>query len=361
MYRDLAVQILILAVLLLLVPTVVGGIATGATGEGTQDGTALSFRWVSGQIILWAGFQVICVPMILAERRFQDVVVLFSGYMAAMMLLAVAVDIRHRSNNSFGKRVKKAGREKDMVAFLLWGSVVSLVLVQLVLACLLSYEEGDDAFYVAVSTITADADTMYQTLPYTGGTTGLDARHGLAPMPIWVAYLARISGMQAVTVAQVVLPLTLIVMTYGIYLLLGKRLFPDGRRKLPLFLLAIQVLVLFGGYSVYSAENFLLVRTAQGKSIMANIVIPFLMYLFLVILEQLQSEKRSGAGLWLMTGLTMVAGCLCTTQGALLSCVLLGAAGLCMIACYRRWRLILPLIGCGIVPICCALFYFWLG
>lgn len=354
------VQILILAVLLLLVPTVVGGIAVGVTGEESRDGTALILRWVSGQIILWAGFQIICVPMILAQRSFRDVVVLFSGYMAAMVILAVAVGIRRRTGGFNPKCFRNVRHEKDTIAFLLWVCVVSLVLLQLVLACLLSYEEGDDAFYVAVSTITVDADNMYQKLPYTGGTTGLDARHGLAPMPVWVAYLARISGMRAVTVAQVVLPLTLIVMTYGIYLLLGRRLFPESRRKLPLFMLVLQFLVLFGGYSTYSAENFLLVRTAQGKSVMANIVIPFLLYLFLVIMERLQAEGKTGMGLWLMVGLTMVTGCLCTTQGALLTCMLLGTVGLCMAACYRRWRIVLPMMGCGILPVCFALLYFWM-
>ena len=34
-------------------------------------------------------------------------------------------------------------------------------MITLVLAVVLAYEEGDDAFYVAVSTITADADTMF--------------------------------------------------------------------------------------------------------------------------------------------------------------------------------------------------------
>lgn len=353
-------QILILAVLLLLIPTVVGGIAAGVEKEGIRGGAALPFRWVSGQIILWAGFQIICVPMILAQRSFRDVVVLFSGYMATMVLLSVAVGIHRRVGSPALKRVRNDNLEKDIAAFLLWGCVVGLVLLQLVLACLLAYEEGDDAFYVAVSTVTVDAGNMYQKLPYTGTTTGLDARHGLAPMPIWVAYLAQVSGMRTATVAQVALPLTLIVMTYGIYLLLGKRLFPDGRRKLPLFMLMLQLLVLFGGYSTYSAENFMLVRTAQGKSVMANIVIPFLLYLFMVIMEKLQAEGKMGMGLWVMVGLTMVAGCLCTTQGALLTCMLLGIAGLCMAVCYHKWKLVLPVMGCGVVPVCFTLLYFWL-
>lgn len=354
------VQILILAALLALVPTVVGGIAASVEKNGTRETRNILWRWVNGQIILWAGFQVICVPMILAKRSFKDVVALFTGYMAVMVLLAVAAGFRRKPGKRPDRKPVGSGQEKDTVVYLLWGGVCALLLLQLILACVLAYEEGDDAYYVSVSTLAEASDRMYEHMPYTGGFTGLNARHGLAPMPIWVAYMARISGMRTVTVAQVALPVVLILMSYAVYYLIGRRLFPDGGRKLPLFLLMLELLVLFGGYSVYSAENFLLVRTAQGKSVMANIVIPFLFWRLLMILERIQEEERTKFMDWLMVGLAMVVGCLCSTQGTLLTCMFLGIVGLCAVVCYRRWRLLLPLTGCGVIPVCMAVLYFWL-
>lgn len=352
------VQILILTLILLAVPTVIGDIAARVDGEGALTGINLPFRWVSGQMILWAGFQLISVPMILADRTFQDLVFLFSGYTAALALLSVAVGIRRYAKKRQIVDPHAGRREKDMLALCLWVSVGVLLLVQLILAGLMAYEEGDDAFYVAISTITESSNSMYKILPYTGGTTGMDARHGLAPLPVWVAYLARLSGMRTVTVAQVALPMVLIVMSYAIYYLLGRRLFPDRGRKLPLFMLFLQVLVLFGGYSTYSAENFMLVRTAQGKSVLANIVIPYLLLLFLSMLEKLQTEGKTEFRIWLMVGITMIVGCLCSTQGTLLTCMFMGIVGLCAVVCYRRWRLLLPIAGCAIVPVCLAFLYF---
>ena len=347
------VQILILIFLLVPVPMVVGGIAA-------KVDTGLPFRWISGQIILWAGFQIICVPMILVNRNFQVVVILFSVYTAAMVLFAIVAEIRRQVKGVSGNVSRNRSREKDTVAQLLWVCVAVLVLTQLVLACVLAYDEGDDAFYVAISTVTEATDSMYKILPYTGGSAGMDIRHLLAPMPIWVAYVARVSGMRAVTVAQIALPVVLIVMSYAIYYLLGRRLFSDGMRKPALFMLVIQFLVLFGGYSTYSAENFLLVRTAQGKSVMANIVIPFLLYLLLVILEKLQVEEKTGAGIWGMVALTMITGCLCSTQGSLLNGMLLGIVGLCILVCYRQWKLLPVMVGCGFFPAGMAFLYFWL-
>lgn len=150
-----------------------------------------------------------------------------------------------------------------------------------------------------------------ESFPIPGAETLLDARHGLAPFPIWVAYLAWLSGIPSVTVAQVVLPMSLIGMAYCVYLLLGARLTEKhGERSLPFFMILVELLVIFGGYSLYSAENFLLVRTAQGKAVLANIILPFLLFLFLLLLEKLEKEELQGKCFWLLFFCTMAAGCL---------------------------------------------------
>lgn len=349
----IAIQILILGIILLIIPTIVGGIFVNVDKSFVK----LPFMWISGQILLWAGFQCICVPLILLEKKFSTVVGLFWIYMGLLALLSVFLYFirKHKRAGSF--RVISGTDEKKPYR-LLWLVFWGLLAFQLAMVCLMAYEEGDDAFYVAISTITENADTMYRKLPYTGGSTGLDARHGLAPFPIWVAFLARISGIPSVTVAHVALPMVLIVMSYGIYYLIGKHLLAGRRQALPFFMILVELLVLFGGYSVYSAENFLLVRTAQGKAVLANIIIPFLFLLLLLLLERLQKEERAGAGYWLLLAFTMTAGCLCSTLGTLLTCMLVGVTGLCAAVCCRRWRVLVPMALCCTIPVLVALLYF---
>lgn len=348
-----AIQILILSMILLVIPTIVGGLFVNVD----KSAGGLPFMWISGQILLWAGFQCICVPLILLEQRFSVVVRLFGIYMILLAALSVFLYFIRKHKRLWGLRVISGAKEKRSYRFL-WLIFWGLLVFQLVMACLMAYEEGDDAFYVAISTITENANTMYQKLPYTGGTTGLDARHGLAPFPIWVSFLAEVSGMPAVSVAQVALPMVLIVMSYGIYYLIGKHLLAGRRQTLPFFMILVELLVLFGGYSVYSAENFLLVRTAQGKAVLANIIIPFLFLLLLLLLEKLQKEERAGAGYWFLLAFTMTAGCLCSTLGTLLTCMLVGETGLCAAACYRRWRVLVPMALCCMIPVLVALLYF---
>lgn len=352
------IQILILVLLLGAAPVLVGGLFVPADREGFD----LPFRWVSGQMFLWAGFQIICVPLILLHQNhnFRHLCILFGGFMAAAVLAALGAEVR-RKKEPKKLLAEKRGRERDKVAFVLWLLVLGLLLLQMVLAAVMAYEEGDDAYYVATAVITEGSDTMYQILPYTGFTTGLDARHGLAPFPVWVAFLSRLSGVHAAAVSQVVLPVVLIAMAYSVFFLTGRRLVGDNRRGFPLFMLFLELLVMFGGQSLYTSENFLLVRTAQGKAVLAGIVIPFLVWLLLSAAARLQRGEKAGFRYWLLLGMTMVSGCLCSTQGALMVCLLSGAGGLCTALCFRSPKVILPVAVCCVTPMIYSVLYLLLG
>lgn len=357
MCRGLILQILILAVLLLPVPAVVGGLAVSAVGKNRSFAEQLTFRWVSGQIILWAGFQVICVPLVLAQRSFKDLVLLFSGFAAAMVLLAVASDLRHREGGFW--RQEKGGGKKESI--LLWVLFLGLLLFQLVQAVRMTYADTDDAYYVTVSAITQSSDTMYQVLPYTGFGTGLDMRHCLAPFPIWIAYLAKVSGMPAVTAAHVIIPLALISMTYVIFYLIGIRLFPEKDGKLPLFLVFTELLVLFGNYSIQTVENFMIARSRQGKAALGSIVIPFVLFLLLLLCEKLKEKQKITPVFYLVLLASTAAGCLCSTIGALLLCMLVGVTGLAAAISYKRYLMLLPLAAACAPCVCVALLYLILG
>lgn len=348
------IQLLLLAILVLVIPATVGGLTAGVD-------KSLPFRWISGQFLLWAGFEVICVPMVLTKRTLGDLAVVFLGFMAAMVLLSLAVGIQRHIKAAPGAwKTEKANGKKDIASILLWLCAALLLVLQLVLAVLLAYEEGDDAFYVAISAAAESSGAMYLTHPYTGAGALLDMRHALAPFPMWEAFLARLTGMRTVIIVQAVLPVILILMSYAVYFLMGKRLFRNAKRKQAVFLLLLEILILFGGYSLQSAENFLLVRTGQGKAVLANIVIPFLFLMLLDILEELQQRGKNNVWKWVAVAAAIAAGCLCSLEGTLLTCMLLGLAGVCMLVCYRQWKLILPMAGCSVVPVCIALLYLWM-
>jgi len=353
----LAVQILLIGIIMFIVPVMAGGFFY----KVEKSFGNILFMWISGQIMLWAGFQCICVPVILRWGSFGDVKKLFLGF-TAVLAVGGAIICALRSLKG-RKAYKLVGCNKHYINrqyIVLWGIFAVLLLTQLILTGVMAYEEGDDAFYVAISTITIDAETMYSKLPYTGGTTGMDARHGLAPFPVWISVLASLSGLPATTVAHIVVPIVLIIMAYAIFYLVGCHLLEKHRAYLPYFMLLVEVMVLFGGYSLYSAENFLLVRTSQGKAVLANLVIPFLFLLFILLMEKIQ-KKEWTADIWILLTSTMITACLCSTLGALLACMLLGIVGLCIMVCYRKWNVLIGMAFSCAVPVCVAALYFVLG
>lgn len=347
----MVLQLLILALLLLVAPLLAGGIFSGAEGDAGR----LPFRWVCGQFCLWAGFQLICVPLILMEESFTHVLYLFSGYGLVLVIAGAARDIvcrrkRKAEEQAAGEAVGRAGRAEGI----LWLIFAALLLFQLFQAVRMTYTDGDDAYYVALSTTVADSDVMYRKSPYTGYSMELDVRYGLEPFPVWIACLAKLSGMEAVLAAHLVLPAVLIAFAYASVYLLGRQLFPGRDWKLPLYMLFVGILVLFGDYSIYTAENFLIARSRQGKAALCGIVIPFVFYLIILWLKRLEKKEKLPVYLYMLLLAANMAGCLCSTLGGVLICMLAGIVGLLGAVCYRRPGQMAAMALCCLPSVCYA-------
>lgn len=347
----IVVRLLWLAVLVFVLPACVGNCFAGVDKPHKN----IVFLWISGQILLWAGFQVICVPVILTEGRLEKVVLWYGVYITGLLVVSAVLWFRNH------KGPKAVWTQKpDREAVILWVIFGVLLLLQLVLAVVMVYNDGDDAYYVAISTAAQESGKMYQKLPYTGMSTELDVRHGLAPFPIWIAWLSQMTGIATVAVAKTLLPVALISMTYGVFYLIGSRGLSQGK-NLPLFLICTEVLVLFGDYSFYTVENFMIARSRQGKAALGSILIPMIFFLLLILFRRLQEKQKITVGFWILLTAVMTSCCLASTMGALLACMLVGVAGICGAIAYQNRKLLLPLAACCVPCIIYAGMYLVLG
>lgn len=347
----IVVRLLWLAVLVLVLPVCVGNCFAGVDKPHEN----IVFLWISGQILLWAGFQVICVPVILTEGRLEKVVLWYGVYITGLLVVSAVLWFRNH------KGPKAVWTQKpDREAVILWVIFGVLLLLQLVLAVVMVYNDGDDAYYVAISTAAQESGKMYQKLPYTGMSTELDVRHGLAPFPIWIAWLSQMTGIATVAVAKTLLPVALISMTYGVFYLIGSRGLSQGK-NLPLFLICTEVLVLFGDYSFYTVENFMIARSRQGKAALGSILIPMIFFLLLLLFRRLQEKQKITVGFWILLTAVMTSCCLASTMGALLACMLVGVSGICGAIAYQNRKILLPLATCCVPCIIYAGMYLVLG
>ncbi|MBQ8822330.1 MAG: hypothetical protein IJZ82_06780 [Lachnospiraceae bacterium] len=342
---------LILLFWLGILPVIVGSIFTG---KGCINNNSIVYRFMSGNMLLWAVFQVICVPCVVKEKSFVLVV---TGYvLVSLLLFAIGIfcGVKNPLRPERSRR-PELGEKLAVTVFAI------LLLLQVVCAVVLTYADGDDAFYVAVSSITNSSNTMYMINPYSVGATELDVRHGLAPFPVWIAFLARVSGLHTTMVAHVIVAVYLILMSYGAFYLVGVQLFRDKKQMLPPFMVFVSLQVLFGDNSFRTPENFMLARSRQGKAAMGSIIIPMIVFLMLVILNQLKEARAVGIRTWIALAATVTAACLCTTLGTFLTCMMIGVMGICSLFVYKKWRTVGQMALCCIPAVCFALLYFVLG
>jgi hypothetical protein len=336
--------IFILGGLLILLPCIVGGIFCNRTEWETMGWPlTLTGSLIQGHLLLWAVFQLISVPFILMRQPFTHVVIVYGTIMGLMAIVGLFCWVK--KGFPIKLHLPTAG-SKGYLEVVLWIIFWGLLIFQIIRVFTMTYQDGDDAYYVVISTLTEESDSMYQKQPYTGGGTELDIRHGLAPFPIWIAFLAEVSGIRTAAVAHVAAPAVLIPMTYGVFALIGSQLFHGKKDRLPLFLILTEVIVLFSDYSISSPENFLIARTRQGKATLGNLVFPFMIYLILRILKRMDKEEKIELRLWFLLTASVITGCLCSTMGALLCGLMLGVAGICGAICYRKWKFLIPMALC---------------
>lgn len=358
-------EVIGLFVLILWLFVIPGCIGAGAAAFVDKQRKSPAFMWITGMILMWAAFQLICVPFVLLEAYADGMFPWVVRSFLVVSLAAAAVSILMARRKTAGLKalgvVPLDKRRIPLKEKLLWVVFFALVMLQLAASVFLTYGDGDDAFYVTVSTLTEASNTLYKMAPYNVGTTGLDIRHGLAPFPIWIAFLSRISGLKTAFVAHTAVGTALIGLTYTVYYKISQILWPDQKECQPIFLIFTALLVLFGDYSYKSPENFMIARSRQGKAALGNIIIPVVFLLLLMILKQIQEGEKAEWMLWILLCAAVTAACLCSTLGTFLMCLLLGITGVCAGVLFKSLRIVIYMVICCIPAIVFAVMYFWLG
>jgi len=333
--------------------------------KGRKAQVSITFLLPAGILISWAVFQLISVPFILKAGRFETVTYIADSLFLLLSLTGWLLIWKKRKTGKEKLMIWiQEKRNSGLLNWILWIIFFISVFFQLYQSYILAYADGDDSYYLPISTAADLGGTMYLLDPYTGAPTTLDIRHGLAPFPIWLAYIAKHCGVNAAVAAHTLLPLVLIPATYMIYLEIGKVICEKKEKLLPFFMILVSLLQIFGNYSIYPASTFLLTRTRQGKEALGNIILPFLFLILLQLGKKVSESKenrwRDYAGILFWIAVISTAGCLCSTMSVFLILLMSMTIALLLSVSYRNYYSI-PVCLTGCIPcICYALLYFFL-
>ena len=323
--------------------------------------------FLAGYFCMWALFALAAIPAVLWVEydNFTVASAVFTVLSISCAILGLFLWYRNRAADKeslLGVRprndtdvIKEAGL-KNMLKGMLraerieWLLFFLLLGFQLYKAAAFASFDGDDAYYVVESLLAQETGTMYRILPYTGGSTGLDVRHILAVFPMWVAFVAVKAGIHATIVSHMVMPFALIPLSYLLYYELGKHLFRgESAENLPVFMVIMSLFQIFGNVSIYTNETFFLTRTWQGKAVAGSLVIPAILWLFLLLNEEREQEKKADAGLWLLFVCVNMTVGICSSIAVFLVSILTALTAFVLMIMKKDIRLLLR-FGAACIP-----------
>jgi len=331
---------------LLVVPSLIGSLVINQLFR--EDKTDLMLAVACGAACMMAIFYILVIPMLFLNMSLHVLVICWS---VLMLYLCVIALIFNR------KRCRKIIKDNlNQIKLLSWiaGIVILLVVLQTLFAAIYQHEDADDAFYVASATTSVATDSIFQFDPYTGlAFDTYPANYVLSPFPIFVALLSKLVMLHPAIIAHSVLPAVLIPLSYIVLALLAKRLFPDQPASVMYFLLFVCVLNIFGNVSVCTSSSFLLLRIWQGKAVLANIILPAILYFSL---RAMSGKKNYGE--WLILLVCSFAACLVSSMGIVLAPIMIVCLGIVFAIRNRSMHTFAysiaccaPCITCGIIRI----------
>ncbi|MBR6257293.1 MAG: hypothetical protein IKR23_07940 [Lachnospiraceae bacterium] len=278
-----------------------------------KESSALE-NYVFGLAAVWALFEVISVPFIIASAPFSVLSTVYSVVLA-LLVLAGSVKLTLRRKKEISDK-----KDFDLRSLLPWIPVILLLLAQCVFFVMFQHYDGDDSYYVAQSTITLKFDTMFRRDVNNGFYIEVEGRHALGALPIWISWLSDMSGLHPAIIDHSIMAPYLLTVMYAVYAMFSGRIIKDKKWR-PVFVLLIGLWYIHSNVSLYTAETFAYTRTWQGKAVFANIIVP----LAFCLVADIYSRTKNTLPLCLMLSLCAV---FCTSTAVYMLIILYGCAGL---------------------------------
>lgn len=300
-------------------------------------------NFLIGNIFIWALFQLVTVPLVLAKQSFLIVVTIVNVVLFGLCLYWVYDEIYRKKCKELKwkywmKRVPKMSNS-DFVSMV----IMEVMIVALLFAIIfLQHTDADDSRFVVNAVEIVRTNRMFLTDVITG--YELEIWNGelikdiTSPWAVYIAYYAKMTQIPAVIMAHSVLPVSLMLCALSVFWLLAGEFFQKNLTDKSMFLCFVILLNVYGSFSVYSAETFLLTRIWQGKAVVASVAIPA-MFLFGMWLYRCESRL----GFYILIAMMNLGMCLMSGMGIIIGAIMMAAMGCVFGVKMCSWRIVFTL------------------
>ena len=268
------------------------------------------FWLLNGWIILFAIFEIVSVPLIFTKKTLDQLCICYSvALLIAFIILFIIKTMRRPEKRKNIPKKKWNGLEIIVMI-----CAIGIIVFQVFFVVFKTHMDADDTFYIGNAVTSVKTNLMFQIDPYTGAElTELPMNYVFSPLPMFWAYISKVTGVHPAIIAHIFIPMIFIPMSYGVAYMIAKRILGDARLEISLFMVLYAVLQQYGYVSVYTASTFLLFRIWQGKAMLANVFLPCLLLLGDIALKK-GSKKIQCIPLLFAS----LATCCCSSMGVIL-------------------------------------------
>ena len=322
-------------------------LAAKLTRKVETDAVRIVGNVLNGYIIMWAVMQLISVPMIYMHAKLSTFVWICMVFFLLISLWNL-VSERHAIWNEWITMFSWLKRQGSM-RVLLW----CLMILQAIYVGISYLSNDDDAFYVASAQTSLDTNTMYAIDPYTGDYFSiLPSRYVLSPFSLFVAFMARVVGVNAPTMAHTLLPMILILLVYVVYEIWARFLFPENIQAQTVFMLFVMVVLAFSDYTTHARGMMMFPRIWQGKAVLATILLPLILVLGMRMISYSYGRIE-----WFYLLVVMTASCFVSSMGIMLAVIEIGICGIIAMIHHRQIKQLIYTVLCCIPNLLYAVIY----
>lgn len=243
----------------------------------TKKITSLCMSMICGFLVFFAVFELIALPMILLKSPLSGLSVVWMVISLAAAAAAIFFCRHEWLLLFYGIRQKIKAHSFGILL------LVTSMLLQIWIVGTHVDLGADASYYVAKVTTDVYHNSMGLYDPFTGNPLEyFNVRYLFSCFPEYNAVISQTFGVHPLIQAKTILPEIIIIITNMLYYQLGRLLFKGSRPKAALFVAIICAINLYSN-TIYTVATFLLLRTYEGKAILANIILTGILYCFILL------------------------------------------------------------------------------
>ncbi|MCR5673753.1 MAG: hypothetical protein K6F87_08590 [Lachnospiraceae bacterium] len=239
---------------------------------------SLAFTVAVGFFAYLALFAAFCLPIMFTYRPLS---LLSHIWIVPCILVTLCSAIRY-----FKEWVNK-GRELISDAknnLPVYGLFAVITVISVILVAVTYNFTLDAAYYVANVSTNVDTDMINVYDAFTGSWQDhFELRYVFATYCTNDAVICQLTGLPALVQTKTVMSATVMLIVNGLYFMISRYFFEDRRSALLMYVFMTLINYMF--ISIYTASNFLMTRTYEGKTIVGNISIVLIFALFMMIVK----------------------------------------------------------------------------